>query len=70
MSNFTINIATLEEFVSTHRVMYASGNNKRLYITLTNLFVVVNQITKEEFAFDMMTQAVDCFNRLQVVVPE
>jgi acetone carboxylase gamma subunit len=69
MDKFKIFVNQVSQFMLSERVMYATGDNKRFFITLHaapnyNRYIVKNMISGKEFGFNNKGKAVRFFNEL------
>lgn len=69
---FKIYVNQVSQFMHTERVMFATGDNKRFFITLHaapnhKRYIVQNMVSKEEFGFNNKGKAVKFFNDLKVI---
>jgi hypothetical protein len=68
---FKIWVKDVEQFINEERLLFASGEDKRFFITLkagpnVNRYVVHNMKTKEEVGFTNKGKAVKYFNDLVI----
>ena len=71
MTEFKIFVGELSAFILSERVVYATGDNKRFFVTLhagpnAERYVVKNMVSGEEFGFNNKGKAVRFFNELRV----
>jgi hypothetical protein len=74
VKKFKIFVNELERFVRNERVMFATGENKRFFITLHagpsfNRYIVQDMVSKKEFCFTNKGKAVRFFNEL-IIAPQ
>jgi len=64
--DFNISVEDLRSFISDHKVVYASSENKSLTITFTDVgiysYVVTDRSTKTQYTFSDDVEAVNFFN--------